>query len=90
LLEDFFDWKPILDEWNRVLKPGGHFVIMLPDKALYRKAVENGQSDNPSHQHESYPGELTQFFKDNYPNMFEVIYDAVTDSYNILFIAKKL
>ncbi len=89
LLEDFLDWKPILDEWNRVIKVGGNIVIMVPYHKTFRQCVLNGQDDNLAHQHESYPGELTEFYKVNYPN-FEVISDYITDSYNILFIAKKI
>lgn len=88
LLEDFLDWKPVLDEWNRVLKSGGHIIIMVPDHIIFRKCVENGQDDNLAHQHESYAGELTDFYSKNYTN-FNIVCDYITDSYNILFIAKK-
>ena len=88
-MEDFLDWKPILDEWNRVLKSGGYIIIMVPDHKIFRKCVENGQGDNLTHQHESYAGELTEFYKKNYTN-FSIVCDYITDSYNILFVAKKL
>lgn len=89
LLEDFLDWKSVLDEWNRVLKIGGNMIIMVPDHITFRKCVENGQDDNLAHQHESYAGELTEFYTKNYTN-FTIICDYITDSYNILFIARKL
>jgi len=90
VLEDFLDWKPILDEWNRVLKSGGYIIIMVPDHIIFRQRVANGDNtDNPSHKHESYAGELTKFYKKNYTN-FSIVCDYVTDSYNILFVAKKL
>jgi predicted SAM-dependent methyltransferase len=89
LLEDFLDWRPILNEWNRVLKVSGNIIIMVPDHQVFRQCVLNGQDDNLAHKHESYPGELTSFYNTNYKN-FEVIHDYITDSYNILFVAKKL
>ena len=88
LLEDFSDWGPPLKEWDRVLKPGGHMLIAVPDHARFRAAVKRGQGDNLSHRHESYPGELTKYL-----HTYHVIRDAfVTDDpndYSILFIARK-
>ena len=89
LLEDFLDWKPVLDEWNRVIKIGGHIVIMVPDHKIFRQCVLNGQDDNLAHKHESFPGELTAFYQHYYKN-FQTIHDYITDSYNILFVAKKI
>lgn len=88
LLEDFLHWEPILTEWNRVLKVGGYIVIMVPDHTIFRQRVAEGQEDNLAHKHESYAGELTEVYNVNFPN-FEVIHDYLTDSYNILFVAKK-
>ena len=89
LLEDYLDWVPILSEWNRVIKPGGYIVIMVPDKIIFRERVKNGQDDNPNHKHESYVGELTEYYGENFKN-FEIICDYLTDAYNILFVARKI
>lgn len=89
LLEDYEDWVSILNEWNRVLKVGGHIVIMIPDKNIFREKVKNGQPDNPNHKHEGYPGELTEYYHRHFQN-FCVIKDEITDGYNILFVAQKL
>lgn len=59
LLEDFEDWTPALREWSRVLKPGGKMVILLPDKYLWKIALEGGQPPNLAHKHEAVEGELT-------------------------------
>ncbi len=88
LIEDYIDWIPILNEWNRVIKPGGYIVIMVPDKEKFRERVKNGQADNLNHKHESYVGELTKYYNFHFSN-FTVLVDEITDSYNILFVAKK-
>jgi hypothetical protein len=56
--------------------------------------VRKGQPPNCAHQHESHPGELTDYVK--YAKggaRFEIICDKFTDKtpedYNILFIAQK-
>ncbi len=88
LLEDFLNWESVLTEWNRVIKVGGYIIIMVPDHNIFRQCVMNGQEDNLAHQHESYPGELTKHYTELFPN-FDIIHDYITDSYNILFVAKK-
>lgn len=89
LIEDYEDWTPILNEWNRVIKIGGYIVIMVPDKEIFRDRVKNGQPDNLNHKHESYVGELTSYYEKYFSN-FEIKCDYITDNYNILFAAKKL
>lgn len=92
-LEDVLDWKPIIKEWDRVLKIGGHMVILLPDKSLWKAALDRGQPPNCEHRHESYPGELTEFFQ-KYFGHYEIIKDELTkvvpEDYNILFCAKRV
>lgn len=88
LIEDYVDWVPILTEWNRVLKSKGYIVIMVPDKSIFRENVKQGQGDNLAHKHESYVGELTDYYHKFFQN-FVVIKDEITDSYNILFVSQK-
>ena len=66
LIEDYDDWRPILAEWDRVLKPGGYMIISVPDHERFRAYVERGKAagvdcDNLGHHHESYVGELTKW-----------------------------
>lgn len=94
VIEDFYDWHPYLIEWARVLKSGGHLVIMLPDKVRWNAAILNGQPPNCEHRHESYAGELTEYTAPGCPLAgFKVISDRLTDKtpedYNIIFIAQK-
>lgn len=91
LLEDFPNWTPILQEWVRVLKPGGNLVILIPDKVLWVQAVCNGQPPNDAHRHEGEVGELSSYAA---PLNLRVIADQLTESfpgdYSILFVAQKL
>lgn len=47
-LEDFKCTKEILAEWWRVIKPGGHLILYLPDKKFYPNVGTAGA--NPNHQ----------------------------------------
>jgi len=92
LLEDFLEWGPILQEWTRVLKPGGHLIILVPDKLRWGEAILQGQPPNCAHTHESYPGEISeQILKAGCK--YAVIRDSLTlvtpEDYSILFIGLK-
>lgn len=92
LLEDFNPWAPVLTEWIRVLKPGGHLVILVPEEDLWNHAVANGQPPNDAHKHCGRVGELTREVKRIAP--FEVLEDRLTNchpfDYSILFVGRKL
>jgi SAM-dependent methyltransferase len=89
-IEDVYDWNPLLNEWLRVLRPGGHLIIMLPDKKLWNEAISKGQPPNCAHRHESFAGELTGWLA---PKGVHVLKDELTNSfhgdYNILFVGIK-
>lgn len=91
LIEDFFDWNPLLTEWARVIKPGGYLVILLPDKRLWNEAIARGQPPNCAHQHESFVGELSMHV--SRMGGFHIVEDRLTNiapgDYNIMFVAKK-
>lgn len=90
LIEDFEfrAWPGLLSEWVRIIKPGGHLVILVPDRDLWKKALREGQPPNCAHRHESKPGELTGLA----PQLgLKVIRDSLAgDRYSILFIGQKL
>jgi SAM-dependent methyltransferase len=55
VLEDFEDTSAVLNEWLRVLKPGGHLVLFLPDEPTYRKhCSQTGQQYNTHHVHADF------------------------------------
>lgn len=93
LLEDFKDWLPPLTEWTRLVKVGGHIVILVPDKASWNRALRNGQPPNLAHAHEAHVGELTAFFARHFPH-FTTLEDRLcselTPDYTIMFCAKRI
>lgn len=92
LLEDapFTEWPRILFEWCRVVRPGGHLVLLVPDRERFRAVVAAGQPDNPNHRHEAAVGELTSLVG-TFPG-WEVLEDRFCDGtdYSILFVARRV
>jgi SAM-dependent methyltransferase len=55
VLEDFEDTRRVLDEWLRVVKPGGFVVLYLPDEPTYRKfCADHGRPPNAHHIHATF------------------------------------
>lgn len=90
LLEDSEYWGPVLIEWVRVIKPGGHLVILIPDKKLWAEAMRRGQLGNPAHKHEGTVGELSTYAE---KLGVEVLHDQLTDQfpgdYTIMAVFRK-
>lgn len=63
LLEDFLPEQQLalMQEWVRVLKPGGRLLVCAPDKKRWDAAVAAGQCPNCAHRHELYVGELSTY-----------------------------
>ncbi len=51
VLEPIVDYKPVLRDWLRVLKLGGHMVIMLPPRDLYERLPDLPSRWNGDHKH---------------------------------------
>ncbi len=51
LLEDRLqeDWPAIFTMWASMLKPGGHLIILVPERTRWEAALRRGQSPNCSH-----------------------------------------
>lgn len=92
LLEDFVNWEPVVREWSRVLKRGGHLIILMPDKERWQAALGRGQPPNLAHKHEGRPGELSALIAKI--GGYDVILDGYctpddpTD-YGLVFVARK-
>jgi predicted SAM-dependent methyltransferase len=55
LLEDFDPVEPVLQEWIRVLKPGGSLIIFCPDQAAYSEhCLAIGEGENPHHENSTF------------------------------------
>lgn len=61
LLEDMEHgtWPHILKEWSRVLKTGGHLVILTPDRQRWQDSLARGQCPNCAHRHEPIYGDVS-------------------------------
>lgn len=56
VLEHMEDMQAALNEWSRVIKPGGFLCLYVPSANLYPKCGEPGA--NPDHKHDIYPGDV--------------------------------
>lgn len=66
VLEHMEDMQGALNEWCRVIKPGGHLCLYVPSANLYPRCGEPGA--NPDHKHDIYPGDIQDILEslDNY------------------------
>ncbi len=48
-LEHVVDASEALRNWYRVVKPGGHLILLVPDRDLYEKKLELPSRWNPDH-----------------------------------------
>lgn len=54
-LEDAIDTGAWLVEWGRVLRPGGHLVLFLPDQKTYEACCRaDGTLPNQAHKHPDF------------------------------------
>lgn len=97
VLEDFSDWREVLVEWGRVVRPGGYLVILVPDQQRWAMAVGAGQPPNHNHANEFDVGQLGECLRIS--GRWEVLEDRLiapegktptgTPEYTILFVARK-
>lgn len=91
LIEDFDvpDQIRILAEWGRVVKPGGHIVILAPERNRWHEALRKGQPPNNAHKHEPLIGEFTRIFQ-QFGN-WVILEDRYCDGedYSMFFVSRK-
>lgn len=85
LLEDFplNQWANILLRWSWLIKRGGKMILLLPDRKLYHEHTPVGANQN--HKHEPLLGELTPFFKQEFPE-WKVMREELLTPYTILCV----
>ena len=91
LLEDFEDTIAVLQEWIRVIKPGGMLVLYLPDEQAYRKYCrEKGKPPNVHHKNADFS---LDFVKDilKKRNDLEIIHEKFPSGiYSFELVARKI
>ena len=93
LLEDFEEhrWNSILTEWSRVIKPGGYLIVVVPERGLWKAALDKGQPPNCSHRYEPLLGDLSRHAHEI--GGLIVVQERLTNlfdgDYSILFVAEK-
>lgn len=60
-----------LDNWLRILKPGGHMICLIPDEDLYEQG-EFPSTFNPDHKHTFTIQKRTSWSKDSI-NLFDLL-----------------
>lgn len=93
LLEDCprEQWPNVLLEWGRVIRPGGHLMLLLPERERWQAALAAGHPPNDAHRHEPRVGELAQLFA-QFGEGWRVLEDrhaGVAPDYSLLFVARK-
>ena len=91
LLEDFENTEKVLQEWWRVLKPGGLLVIFCPDEQVYRKhCAASGQTYNIMHKHADFSLEFVKKALSKFTT-FEVVHECpLIDIYSWELVCKKI
>jgi SAM-dependent methyltransferase len=97
LLEDFPDWREVLLEWGRVLKPGGYLVVSVPEVAAWAASVQAGQPMNHNHANEFAQGEIAAYLRglgweiveDGWANPPGTVTISGMPDYSLLTVARK-
>lgn len=94
-IEDFENTAGVLQEWVRVLKPGGYLILLFPDEQKFREHCQaTGQPRNLDHQHETMG---VPFMTPKLPSSMQICVAAELfnlpqgqSDYNCIIIAQKI
>lgn len=90
-LEDAEDTRAVISEWMRVLKPGGHLVLFLPDQKTYEEDCRRRDyPPNKAHIHADFS---LKFVKDRLPFKSRVVHEEWPfpgNPYSFAIVVKKL
>ena len=89
LLEHIANFPAALKEWWRILKPGGHLILYLPDEDEYPKVGEPGA--NPDHKwNVNYDGVVAAMKAIGSWDLVEFEKRNKEQEYSLLFVFKKV
>lgn len=72
-LEHISDYKSTIKEWFRVLKPGGHLIIIVPHQFLYEKKATLPSNFNEDHKRFYTASSLLKEVEDSLePNTYRI------------------
>lgn len=68
VIEHMPDWRDLIDEAARLLRPGGQFVVSTPNKLYYAESRQSA-GPNPFHEHEFTFDEFQQALAERFPSI---------------------
>ncbi len=94
-LEDFPNPVPVLNEWLRVLKPGGLLLLYLPNERKFKDVCNRtGQVYNTAHSNDDMGLDyMKKLFENQYKEQVQFVFGMEEDfenSYSFLIIVKKI
>ena len=90
VLEHMADMQAAINEWGRVIKPGGFLCLYVPSANLYPRCGEPGA--NPDHKHDIYPGDIQKLLEAS-PYLWDQIESeerSQGDEYSLFEVYKKV